>query len=134
MNKLEILLREHNEDVMKLVDNLYSEKYPKKKKSKTICHFEALGNIYDSDVFVRNYVQFIDHVSMIKPYTEIKKFMPKYITDNKEQFSEKCNDKNQSVKLKSGAFLKTYSPTDVKKSHIKKICEELLKCELNFID
>ena len=37
MNKLEILLENHNDDVMLFVDKLYNEKYPKKKSSKTIC-------------------------------------------------------------------------------------------------
>ena len=39
----------------------------------------------------------------------------------------------QVVKLKGGVFLKTYSSTNIKMNHIKKICSELLNCELNFI-
>jgi hypothetical protein len=133
MNKLEILLENHNDDVMLFVDKLYNEKYPKKKSSKTICHFKTLGNTYNDDIFVKNYVDFMNHVSMIKSYSDIKIYLPNYVTDNKSNFSEACNSKNQVVKLKSGIYLKTYSPTDIKKSHIKKICSELLNCDLIFI-
>ena len=65
MNKLEILLENHKDDVLSFIDKLYSEKYPKKKSSKTICHFKTLGNIYNDDIFVKNYVDFMNHVSMI---------------------------------------------------------------------
>jgi hypothetical protein len=132
MNKLEILLENHNDDVMLFVDKLYNEKYPKKKSSKTICHFKTLGNTYNDDIFVKNYVHFMNHVSMIKSYSDIKSCLPNYVTDDKSNFSEACNSKNQVVKLKSGIYLKTYSPTNIKMDHIKKICSEL-NCELNFI-
>ena len=133
MEKLEILLENHRDIVMEFIDNLYNEKYPKVKKSKTICHFKALGNTYNSDIFVRNYIDFMNHVSMLVSYSDLKLHLSKYVTDNKSNFSETCNIKNQVVKLKSGMYLKTYSPTSIKMDHIKKICSELLNCELNFI-
>ena len=74
----------------------------------------------------------MNHVSMIKSYSDIKRYLPNYVTDDKNNFSETCNNKNQVVKLKSGIYLKTYSPTDIKKSHISKICSEL-NCDLVFI-
>ena len=133
MNKLKYLLENHTDDVMMLVENLYKQKYPKKKKSKTICHFRALGNTYDNDIFVRNYEDFMTHVTSIKPIGEVKEIMSKYIAEDKNQFSDKCNKKNQALKLKTGYYLNTYSTTDVKVGHIKKICKELLKCDLKFI-
>ena len=75
MNKLEILLENHKDDVLSFIDKLYSEKYPKKKSSKTICHFKTLGNIYNDDIFVKNYVDFMNHVSMIKSYSDIKRYL-----------------------------------------------------------
>lgn len=133
MNKLEILLENHNDDIMVLVNTLYNEKYPKKKvkKKKTICHFKVLGNDYNDDIFVKNYIKFMSHVTVIKNYDKVKSVMKKYISKNVEEFSKKCRDKNQAVKLNSECFIKTYSPTKVKIKHIKKICEELLKCEVD---
>ena len=132
MEKLEILLESHRDIVMEFVDNLYNEKYPKSKKNKTICHFKALGNTYDSDIFVRNYIDFMNHVSMIVSYSDIKLHLPKYVSQSKDNFSEKCSNKNQIVKLKGGMYLKTYSSTNIKMDHIKKICSDLLNCDLNF--
>ena len=132
MEKLEILLESHRDIVMEFVDNLYNEKYPKSKKSKTICHFKALGNTYDSDIFVRNYIDFMNHVSMIVSYSDLKSHLPKYVSQSKDNFSEKCSSKNQIVKLKGGMYLKTYSSTNIKMDHIKKICSDLLNCDLNF--
>jgi hypothetical protein len=133
MEKLEILLENHRDIVMEFIDNLYNQKYPKVKKSKTICHFKSLGNTYNSDIFVRNYIDFMNHVSMLVSYSDLKLYLPNYISKGKSDFSETCNNKNQAVKLKSGMYLKTYSPTSIKMDHIKKICSELLNCELNFI-
>jgi hypothetical protein len=133
MEKLEILLENHRDIVMEFIDNLYDQKYPKVKKSKTICHFKTLGNTYNSDIFVRNYIDFMNHVSMIVSYSDLKLHLPKYISDGENNFSEKCSSKNQVVKLKGGMFLKTYSSTSIKMDHIKKICSELLNCDLNFI-
>ena len=134
MEKLEILLENHRDIVMEFIDNLYNQKYPKVKKSKTICHFKTLGNTYNSDIFVRNYIDFMNHVSMIVSYSDLKLHLSNYVTDDKSNFSETCNNKNQVVKLKSDMYLKTYSPTSIKMDHIKKICSELLNCELNFIN
>lgn len=133
MNKLKYLQENHQDDLMLLVDNLYNQKCPKKKKEKTICHFQALGNTYNSDIFVRNYIQFMDHVTSIKPLDEVSQVMKKYISDNKVNFSEACLSKKQAIKLKSGHYLNTFSATDVKVRHIKKICKELLKCDLKFL-
>ena len=133
MEKLEILLESHRDIVMKFIDNLYNEKYPKSKKSKTICHFKALGTIYNSDIFVRNYIDFMNHVSMLASYSGLKLHLPNYISESENGFSEKCTSKNQVVRLKGGMYLKTYSSTNIKKDHIKKICSELLNCDLNFI-
>ena len=133
MEKLEILLESHRDIVMKFIDNLYNEKYPKSKKSKTICHFKALGTIYNSDIFVRNYIDFMNHVSMLSSYSGLKLHLPNYISESENGFSEKCTSKNQVVRLKGGMYLKTYSSTNIKKDHIKKICSELLNCDLNFI-
>ena len=133
MEKLEILLESHRDIVMKFIDNLYNEKYPKSKKSKTICHFKALGTIYNSDIFVRNYIDFMNHVSMLASYSGLKLHLPNYISESENGFSEKCTSKNQVVRLKGGMYLKTYSSTNIKKDHIKKICSELLNCDLSFI-
>lgn len=133
MEKLEILLENHRDIVMEFIDNLYNEKYPRVKKSKTICHFKTLGNTYNSDIFVRNYIDFMNHVSMLVSYSDLKLHLSNYVTNDKSNFSETCNNKNQVVKLKNGMYLKTYSPTSIKMDHIKKICSELLNCELNFI-
>lgn len=131
--KLEILLENHQDEVMNLISNLFNQKYPKPKKTKTICHFKALGNTYDNDIFVRNYIHFMDHVTSIKDYNEVKSVMSKYITEDKQHFSKKCLTKNQAIQLKTGYFINTYSPTETKVKHIKKICKDLLKCELKFV-
>lgn len=133
MNKLKYLQENHQDDLMLLVENLYKQKYQKKKKEKTICHFRALGNDYNNDIFVRNYESFMNHVTLIKPFNQVKEVMYKYLAEDKSQFSDKCNKKNQALKLDTGYFLNTYSTTEVKVGHIKKICQELLKCELKFI-
>ncbi len=74
----------------------------------------------------------MNHVSSIKSLPELSQFMESYISD-KDNFSNACLVRKQAVKLKSGLYLNTFSATEVKLGHIKKICKDLLKCELNFI-
>jgi hypothetical protein len=125
------LLTEYPEDTKSVILNLYNQKYPKTRTKKTIYHFKALGKEYTSDVFVDNYSQFITDTINLCGFDPIQKVIKDcYISRSKENFSEICNNKNQTKEVLSGVYLKTYSPTSVKISHIEKICNELLECKL----
>jgi len=124
------LLAEYPEDTKSVILNLYNQKYPKVRTKKTIYHFKALGKEYTSDVFVDNYSQFITDTINLCGFDSLQKVIKGYISKSKDTFSEVCNTKNQTKEVVSGVYLKTYSPTSVKISHIEKICNELLECKL----
>lgn len=126
------LLIEHPEDVKKTINHLYLQKYSKKKKQKkTIFHFKALGKEYNSDKFVDNYSQFILDTLHICGYESVHKIMKDcYLTNDKNNFSDICKQKNQIREITNGVYLKTYSPTKVKITHIQKLCNQLLDCNL----
>lgn len=78
-----------------------------------------------------NYSKFISDVINICGYESIQDVIKEcYISTNKNTFSSVCNNKNQIKEVVSGVYLKTYSPTSVKISHIEKICKDLLDCRL----
>lgn len=125
------LMVEYPEDIKKVVIDLYNQKYSKSRSKKTVYHFKVLGKEYSSDKFVDNYSKFISDVINICGYESIQDVIKEcYISTNKDTFSSVCNSKNQIKEVVSGVYLKTYSPTSVKISHIEKICKDLLDCRL----
>ena len=129
--ELSKLMVEYPEDIKKVVIDLYNQKYSKTRSKNTVYHFRVLGKDYSSDKFVDNYSQFISDIIRICGYESIQGVIKEcYISSSKNTFSTVCNSKNQIKEVVSGVYLKTYSPTSVKISHIEKICKDLLDCRL----
>jgi len=125
------LLSEYPEDTKQVILQLYNQKYPKSRIKKTVYHFKALGKEYVSDKFVDNYSQFITDTINLCGFDSVQKVIKDcYLTKDKSTFSNVCNSKNQTKEVGGGFYLKTYSPTTVKISHIQKICSELLDCNI----
>ncbi len=125
------LMVEYPEDIKKVVFDLYNQKYSKIRSKNTVYHFRVLGKEYTSDKFVDNYTKFISDVINICGYESIQGVIKEcYISTSKGSFSTICNNKNQIKEVSNGVYLKTYSPTSVKISHIEKICKDLLDCRL----
>ena len=61
-NKLDILIKKYPDEVNAVISKLYNDKFPRKDK-KRIFKFKVLGKEYNSDVFTRNYVDFIKDIA-----------------------------------------------------------------------
>ena len=118
MNKLDILIKKYPDEVNEVISKLYNDKFPRKDK-KRIFKFKVLGKEYNSDVFTRNYVDFIKDISKIHTYEMFKN------TNIKSYISKSDDNMKQSHKIGDGFFVTSYSSTNLKISHIKDICEFL---------
>jgi len=95
------------------------------KAPKTVCHFNVLGKKYNSNIFVKNYENFLNDVSNIHGYDLFKKIMKGYVNTDKNQFPKSVITKSTIIKLNNGVFVNTYSATPQKMEHIQKICDIL---------
>jgi hypothetical protein len=99
---------------------------PKKNKApKTVCHFNVLGKKYNSNIFVKNYENFLNDVSNIHKYDLFKKTMKGYVNTDINQFPQSVLTKSTIIKLNNGVFVSTYSATLQKMEHIKNICDTI---------
>jgi hypothetical protein len=120
MEKLQILINECPNELFEMVDKLYDEKFPKKKKnSKTIFKFKVLGKNYDNDIVTKNYVSFMSDISKIHPYEMFKECIHEYYISKDESLLK------QSHKINDGLYVSGYSSTEVKIRHIMNICDLL---------
>jgi hypothetical protein len=120
MEKLQQLIETCPDELYEIVNKLYDEKFPKKKKnSKTIFKFKVLGKEYDNDIVTKNYVSFLSDISKIHPYEMFEKCIHGYYM-SKDGLSLK-----QSQKINDNFYVSGYSSTEVKIRHIMNICDFL---------
>ena len=120
MEKLQQLIETCPDELYEIVNKLYDEKFPKKKKnSKTIFKFKVLGKEYDNDIVTKNYVSFLSDISKIHPYEMFEKCIHGYYM-SKDGLSLK-----QSQKINDNFYVSGYSSTEVKIRHIMNICDLL---------
>jgi len=124
MEKLQLLLEKCPDKVKTMVDSLYRENF--KKKGKTIFHFKVLGKVYDSDVFTKNYINFLKDVSKIHGIEFFKLCIHYYyISDDPKNFNDGHVLRNQIHKISEGIYVSGYSSTEKKINHIQDICHLL---------
>lgn len=120
MEKLQQLIETCPDELFEIVNKLYDEKFPKKKKnSKTIFKFKVLGKEYDNDIVTKNYVSLLSDISKIHPYEMFEKCIHGYYM-SKDGLSLK-----QSQKINDNFYVSGYSSTEVKIRHIMNICDLL---------
>lgn len=124
MNKIEKLLREHNEEFTQMVNEFYDEKYPSK-KSKTICRFKVGGKDYNSDIFTKNYREFLNDLTQTIGGNVFKKVLGNYVKFDPSEFSASIIQKNQYYNINDVFYVSTYTDTDTKVKHITDLCEYL---------
>lgn len=119
MEKINKLMEICPDEINKFINELYKQKFPKKKNKKTIFKFKVLGKVYDNDVFTKNYIEFLIDISKIHPYEMFQHTSLKcYIAQTEENMK-------QSHKITNDFYVTSYSSTHVKINHIKNLCEHL---------
>ena len=124
MDKITKLLKEHNEEFTQMVNEFYDEKYPSK-KSKTICRFKVGGKDYNSDIFTKNYREFLNDLTQTIGRNVFKKVLGNYVKFDPSEFSSSIIQKNQYDNINDVFYVSTYTDTDKKLKHIIDLCEYL---------
>jgi hypothetical protein len=124
MDKIEKLLREHNEEFTQMVNDFYDEKYPSK-KSKTICNFKAAGKYYNSNVFTKNYREFLTDLTQLIGKNVFIKVLKSSVKLDPREFSPSVRKKGQYDNINDVFYISTYTGTDKKIKHITDLCEYL---------
>jgi hypothetical protein len=124
MNKIEKLLREHNEEFMEMVNEFYDERYTSK-KGKTICYFKAGGKYYNNNKFVDNYINFLTNLTQIIGKNVFKQKLKTSVKFDPSEFSPSVRQKGQYENINDVFYISTYSGTDKKIKHITDLCEYL---------
>lgn len=120
MEKLQQLIETCPDELFEIVNKLYDEKFPKKKKnSKTIFKFKVLGKKYDSNITTKNYISFITDISKIHPYEMFEQCIHEYYLSKHDLVLK------QSQKINDNFYISGYSSTEVKIRHIMNICDLL---------
>jgi hypothetical protein len=120
MQKLQQLIEKCPDELFEIVNKLYDEKFPKKKKnSKTIFKFKVLGKKYDSNITTKNYISFITDISKIHPYEMFEQCIHEYYLSKHDLVLK------QSQKINDNFYISGYSSTEVKVRHIMNICDLL---------
>ena len=117
MEKIELLMETYPDDLNRVVNELYMEKFPKKKKDKTIYNFKVMGKEYVDNVFTKNYINFLKDISLIHGYNFFAMVIPPYF------LSKDGEGLKQVHKINEGIYVSTYSSTEKKIGHIKEVCE-----------
>lgn len=127
MQKLQQLIEKCPDELFEIVNKLYDEKFPKKKKkSKTIFKFKVLGKKYDSNITTKNYISFITDISKIHPYEMFEQCIHEYYLSKHDLVLK------QSQKINDNFYVSGYSSTEVKIRHIMNICD-LLEINLEML-
>ena len=125
MSPIEKIIRENQEEFMDLVIKFVNEKTSTKKRKaqKILCHFQALGKKYDSNIFARNYEDFLMDASKLVPLSKFKEVLKGYVKEDENQFTTSHKEKTSIVRLNNGGVVSCYSGTSKKLEHIKGLCE-----------
>jgi uncharacterized membrane-anchored protein YjiN (DUF445 family) len=124
MSPIEKIIRENQDEFVNLVVKFVEEKtkVKKKKASKIICHFQALGKNYCSNIFAENYKEFLMDTSKILDYDKFQPILQSFITKNENEFSD-SHRKSSIIKLHNKGLISSHSGSKVKLKHIKELCE-----------
>jgi hypothetical protein len=124
MSPIEKIIKENQEEFMDMVIKFVNEKtsVKQKKAPKIICHFQALGKTYDSDIFIRNYESFLQDASKIMDYDKFKLILKGFIRESENEFPESHEGKTSMIKLYNGGVVTGYSGTPKKMEHIEGLC------------
>jgi hypothetical protein len=125
MLAVEKVIKENQEEFMDMVIKFVKEKtsVKQKKAPKTVCHFYALGKTYDSNIFTRNYEDFLIDTSKILDYDGFKQVLKGFVREGEDKFPNSHKGKTSMVKLSNGGVVTCYSGTDKKLEHIKGLCD-----------
>jgi cyclophilin family peptidyl-prolyl cis-trans isomerase len=125
MLAIEKVIKENQEEFMDMVIKFVKEKtsVKQKKSPKTICHFYALGKTYDSNIFARNYEDFLVDTSKILGYDGFKEVLKGFVRKGENEFPVSHKGKTSMVKLNNGGVVSCYSGTPKKLKHIRGLCD-----------
>jgi hypothetical protein len=125
MSPIEKVIKENQEEFMDMVIKFVNEKtsVKQKKSPKTICHFHALGKTYDSNIFARNYENFLVDTSKILGYDGFKQILKGFVRKGENEFPKSHKGKTVMVKLNNGGVVTCYSGTSKKLEHIRGLCD-----------
>lgn len=124
MEKITRLLNEHNEEFTEIVNEFYNEKYPSK-KSKTICYLKVAGKYYNSNIFTKNYREFLNDLTQTIGGNVFKKVLGNYVKFDPREFTPSIIKKNQYDNINDVFYVSTYTGFDKKLKHITDLCEYL---------
>lgn len=128
---VEKIIKENQEEFLDLVIKFVTEKtaektiIKQKRTPKTVCHFNALGKTYDSNVFKKNYENFLIDTSKILSYDGFKQVLKGYVRIDANGFPKSHEGKTSMIKLSNGGFVTCYSGTTKKLEHIKGLCNAI---------
>jgi hypothetical protein len=135
MKNIKQIIIDNQDEFNEMIINFFTEKMddeprvikPKqnRKATKTVCHFDALGKSYKSNVFTDNYSKFLVDVSHKYKYDVFKRNLRTFVQKHESDFSENTLRKVNMVKLKCGGFVSTHSSTQMKMEHITSLCEDI---------
>jgi hypothetical protein len=135
MKNIKEIITENQNEFNEMIINFFTEKMndeqriiklkQNRKATKTVCHFDALGKSYKSNVFTDNYSKFLIDVSHKYKYDVFKRNLRTFVQNNKSDFNETTLRKASMVSLKCGGFVSTHSSTQMKMEHITGICKEI---------
>jgi hypothetical protein len=137
MKTIRQIITDNQEEFNEMIINFLTEKgnevpqpiksriKQRKKKLKTVCHFNTMGKNYDSNVFTDNYREFLTDISRVHQYELFEKTLGTFTKYNLNDFTDTTREKATVIKLKCGGFVSTYSSTKMKMEHVKNVCDEL---------
>lgn len=127
MSPIEKVIKENQEEFMDMVIKFVNKKTSVKQKKglKIICHFQALGKTYNSDIFIRNYESFLQDASKIMDYDKFKLILKGFMRESKDDFPESHEGKTSMIKLHNGGVVSGYSGTPKKMEHIEGLCDAI---------
>lgn len=130
MKKIERLLEEHPERINQLINDLYSELYPR--SPKTGFKFIALGKKYDENIATKNYVNFITDITKITEKSTLSECLGSYVKNDPSQFPHSVKLGYKEIrKITEDTYISTNTSTEKKINHVENICEKLgIKIEL----
>jgi hypothetical protein len=123
MKKIEILLSEHKDEFMKIVDGFYKEKYPIVKSKSINYKIITMNRTYENNTFTKTYVQLVKDLSKIFSYEEFTDSFGRFVSDKMDGFPKSNIKKNTIVKINDNIYLSVYSSNEIKKQHIKHFFE-----------
>ena len=126
MSPIEKIMKENQDEfinlVVKFVEEKTTTKVKKRKAPKIVCHFQALGKNYNSNIFAENYEQFLIDTSKILDYNKFEPVLQSFIRKNENEFSD-SHRKSSIIKLHNEGLISSHSGTKVKLKHIEELCK-----------